>query len=81
MTRLHEDTFWDAKPNDEQLASMQVCREACEQYARTLAEIVPDGADKTYLLRKLRELAMWADVAITRNADGSPRGDDEPAAA
>jgi len=77
MTKLHEDTFWDHQPNDDQLAGMQVCREACERYADTIAEVVPDGADKTYVLRKLRELAMWTDVAITRNADGSPRDGNE----
>jgi len=73
MTKLHESTFEYLEPNDDQITNMQVCREACERYADTIAEIVPDGADKTYVLRKLRELAMWVNVAITRNADGSPR--------
>jgi hypothetical protein len=27
----------------------------------------------TYILRKLREVGMWANVSITRNPDGSPR--------
>ena len=35
--------------------------------------LIPDGPDKTYMLRKFREVAMWANIAITRNPDGSPR--------
>ena len=73
MTKLHESTFEYFKPNDDQVTDMQVCREAARTYAMTLSEIVPDGADKTYALRKLRELAMWVNVAIMRDADGSPR--------
>jgi len=52
---------------------MTLCRTAAAEYAEVLDQYVPDGPDKTYLLRKLREIAMWANVAITRNADGSPR--------
>ena len=28
---------------------------------------------ETYALRKFREVAMWANIAITRNPDGSPK--------
>ena len=70
---LHKDVFGYAAPTDEQQASMQVCREAAEQYAMTLQEIVPDGPDRTFVLRKLRTLAMWVNVAITRYADGGQR--------
>lgn len=73
MTQLHESTFEYLKPSDDQMAGIQVCREAAAQYAHTLSEFLPDGADKTYVLRKLRTLAMWVNIAITRNADGSPR--------
>ena len=44
-------------------------------YACELQALLPDGADKTYVLRKLRELAMWNNVAITREPDGTPRKD------
>lgn len=70
---LHKDAFGHSPPTDDQQASMQVCREAAEQYATTLEEILPDGPDKTFVLRKLRTLAMWSNVAITRHADGSAR--------
>ena len=34
---------------------------------------LPEGPDKTYLIRKLREVAMWAIVCVTRLPDGTPR--------
>lgn len=61
------------KPSDSQVDSMQACREAAAEYLKVLEENVPGGPDKTYLIRKLREVAMWANVAITRQPDGSPR--------
>lgn len=71
--RLHESAFGYLQATDAQNDSMTRCRSAAADYAETLCEEVPDGPDKTYLLRKLREVAMWANVAITRNQDGSPR--------
>ncbi len=52
---------------------MQQARFATTVYAQLLVSIVPEGPDRTYLLRQLREVAMWVNVAITRNPDGSPR--------
>jgi hypothetical protein len=69
---MHASTFDYLKPTDEQVATMQVVREAAKVYADVLAQL-PDGPDKTYALRKHREVAMWANIAITRNADGTPR--------
>lgn len=46
---------------------------AAQEYALIVERLLPDGPDKTYALRKLREVAMWVNVAITRNPDGSPR--------
>ena len=34
---------------------------------------LPDGPDKTFALRNHRTTAMWANIAVTREADGSPR--------
>jgi hypothetical protein len=70
---LHESTFDYLRPTDNQVASMTAARQAAADYARKLDELVPDGPDKTYLFRKLREAAMWVNVAITRGPDGSPR--------
>ena len=70
---LHDSTFGYLKPTDEQVDVMQAAREAAKEYADRLGELLPEGPDKTYALRQLREVAMWANIAITRNADGSPR--------
>ena len=70
---LHESTFGYLNPTAKQKEEMTIARNAAAEYAEVLMSIVPDGADKTYLLRKLREVAVWANIAITRNADGSPR--------
>lgn len=61
------------QPSVEQIDDMAVCRKAAAEYAQCLEMLVPEGPDKTYLLRKLREVSMWANVAITRQADGTPR--------
>ena len=70
---LHPSTFQYHQPTQEQLAKMGFCRMAAADYANVLGIQVPDGPDKTHVLRKLRELAMWVNVAITREADGTPR--------
>jgi hypothetical protein len=70
---LHESTFGYLKPTDEQVAQMEKARTACANLAIELQLLIPEGPDKTYVLRKLREVAMWANVALTRQPDGSPR--------
>ena len=70
---MHPSTFEYLQPTDVQRRAMEDARAAAHGYARALEALVPDGPDKTYLLRKLREVAMWANVAITRNPDGTPR--------
>mgnify|MGYP001559600784 CR=1 FL=1 len=71
--KLHESTFEYLKPTDEQVADMAYVRSEFRQLIENISTKVPDGPDKTYLIRKIREAAMWANVAITRQADGSPR--------
>lgn len=70
---MHDSTFEYLKPTDAQIEQMAEARTACANCAIILQRAVPDGPDKTYLLRKLREVAMWANVAITRQPDGAPR--------
>ncbi|HXE51267.1 MAG TPA: hypothetical protein VN663_23010 [Ramlibacter sp.] len=70
---LHPSTFQYLKPTDAQLEIMAHVRAEFESLATEIDGIVPDGPDKTYLLRQLRDCAMWANIAITRNPDGSPR--------
>jgi hypothetical protein len=73
---MHSLTFEYLKPTEAQILAMGDARAAAHGYARAIEALVPDGPDKTYLLRKFREVAMWANIAITRNPDGSPRVDD-----
>lgn len=70
---MHSSTFEYLKPTDAQMADMGDARAAAHAYTRALEALVPEGPDKTYIMRKLREVAMWVNVAITRLPDGSPR--------
>lgn len=70
---LHHSTFEYLKPTDEQVAMMQRVRLAAREYSLTLESALPDGPDKTFILRAHRANAMWANIAITRQADGTPR--------
>jgi hypothetical protein len=80
MMSLHKETFEYLMPSRDQIGTMQKLRDAAKQYAEVLDEVLADGADKTYTLRKLREVAMWANVAVTRHQDGTPRTDGYPSA-
>lgn len=71
---LHPSTFEYLKPTDGQLETMDYMRKAAAAYATVVEKALPDGPDKTYILRRIRETAMWINVALTREADGSPRG-------
>ena len=70
---MHESTYEYLKPTDEQVAQMAEVRAAAKAYNDVLDRVLPDGPDKTYILRRVRETAMWINVAITRLPDGTPR--------
>lgn len=70
---LHHSTFEHLTPTDEQKDDMDSVRRAATEYAQALDDVLPEGPDKTYCLRLLRTLNMWAMDAITRNPDGAPR--------
>jgi len=70
---MHPSTFEYLMPTEEQQKSMAAIRNAFADCMLNVVTIVPEGPDRTYLLRQLRECGMWANVAITRNPDGSPR--------
>jgi hypothetical protein len=71
---LHESTFEYMKPTEAQIAVMAELQTAAKVYADTLDRLLPEGPDKTFILRAHRANAMWVNVAVTRQADGSPRG-------
>jgi hypothetical protein len=75
MSTLHPSTFEYLKPTDDQVFAMADLRSASKSYAEYVDAHLPDGADKTYILRRIRETAMWINVAVTREADGTPRTD------
>jgi hypothetical protein len=70
---LHPSTFEYLKPTDDQIRSMSLCRSAAAEYAKLLDNHLPEGPDKTYIMRRVRETAMWVNVAVTRLPDGTPR--------
>jgi hypothetical protein len=73
MTTMHRNMFDQITPTAEQQATLADMRVAALNYADAIEEFVPDGPDKTYILRSLRSIAMWVSTAIVRRPDGSPR--------
>ena len=72
-TRLHPSTYEYLRPSDEQMELMSRLRQAARTFSEVLENLLPEGPDKTFILRAHRANAMWANVAITRRADGTPR--------
>lgn len=70
---MHPTTYEYLKPTDEQVEAMAVLRAAAKTYGDALETLLPDGPDKTYVIRAHRSNAMWVNVAITRQPDGAPR--------
>lgn len=70
---MHTKVFEYLSPTDQQVSAMGEMRAAAKAYASKIEAVVPDGPDRTYLMRKLREVQMWVNVAITRQPDGAPR--------
>ena len=70
---MHPTTFEYLKPTDAQMDQMARVRAAAKTYNDVLEAELPDGPDKTFVIRAHRSNAMWANVAITRQQDGSPR--------
>ena len=70
---MHPTTFEYLKPTDAQIETMGWLRASTKDYADILDRHLPDGPDKTFIMRELRSLAMWINVSITRLPDGTPR--------
>lgn len=70
---MHFSTYEYLKPTEAQLESMARVRAAAKVYNDILDAELPDGPDKTFTIRNHRSNAMWANVAITRLPDGTPR--------
>lgn len=70
---MHASTYEYLMPTDAQKESMARLRAAAKAYGDVLAAELPDGPDKTFVIRAHRSNAMWANVAVTRLPDGTPR--------
>lgn len=70
---MHPSTFEYLKPTDKQVEDMARVRAAAAAFNAVLEEVLPEGPDKTFTIRGHRSNAMWANVAITRLPDGTPR--------
>lgn len=70
---LHPSTYEYLKPTEAQITNMSAVREAARIYSDVLERLLPDGPDKTFVIRNHRSNAMWCNVAITRLPDGTPR--------
>jgi hypothetical protein len=69
----HASSFDYQKPTDAQMEVLDNARALFKVFVANIDGLLPAGPDKTYVLRQLRDCAMWTNVAITRNPDGSPR--------
>lgn len=70
---MHPSTYQYLKPTEAQIELMSTLRDAAHLYGTVLEDLLPDGPDKTFIIRAHRSNAMWVNVAITRRADGAPR--------
>lgn len=70
---MHPSTYEYLKPTEEQIQQMAKVRAAARVFSAVLEAQLPDGPDKTFVIRAHRSNAMWANVATTRLPDGTPR--------
>lgn len=70
---LHPDAFCATTPTDDQMDTVNRVCKTLATCTRSLEQELPDGPDKTYVIRMMRTVAMWSTTAILRNPDGSSR--------
>jgi len=59
--------------SDDRQAALQALQEAAHEYVSHVLELVPEGDDKTYIMRKLHEVTMWVQVAMSREVHAEKR--------
>lgn len=59
-----DNWFMYHPPTPEQLVAYNDIRQAAKIYAETVNKHVPDSADKTVAIRKIRESVMAANLAV-----------------
>lgn len=70
---MDEAAFDYQIPTESQLEDMNEVRKAFRTLGGVLEAVLPEGPDKTYVLRTLRTCAMWSNATITKHPDGTPR--------
>ena len=63
-TKIIDNWFTYHKPTEDQIESYSELREMAKVMAQAIDLLVPDGADKSAALRKLRECVMTANAGI-----------------
>lgn len=51
-------------PTSDQLTAYEKLRSSAKEFAHAIDDLVPDGADKSAAIRKLRETLMTANAGI-----------------
>lgn len=64
QSEVIENWFVYHAPQSDQLLAFQKLRESALTFANSINELVPDCADKTAAIRKVREAVMTANAAI-----------------
>jgi len=59
---MDESTYEYLKPTDDQMERMARVRAAAKAYSEVLEAEMPDGPDKTFVIRAHRSNAMWCNV-------------------
>ena len=72
---MHPSTYEYLKPTDAQVEKMARLRAAAKAYGDILEAELPEGPDKTFVIRAHRSNSMWVNISVTRLPDGTPRGD------
>lgn len=70
---LHDKAFEFIQPSEDQKFKMDDLRAEFMSLARYVEHTLPEGPDKNHVLRLIRSAGMWANVAVTRFHDGTPR--------
>lgn len=67
-----ENWFTYHRPSPEQNEAYVKLRIAARKFADVINELVPDGADKTTAIRRVREATMTANQGIACAPSGNP---------
>lgn len=69
-----ENWFTYHAPTKQQQVSYEMIREQAKEMANVINDVVPECADKTAAMRKLREAVMTANAAIACNPEVEESG-------